>query len=97
MIFENLPEARQTASVQQMGSVILLRSLQTMAARVNDLHTYAADVIHPMFNDNRAANLVYQCHSAAENLEKVVGLMDQVNAQMELIVTVLNEYSPEST
>jgi hypothetical protein len=93
--FQNLPEARQRAATQVVGSQVIGESISKMMDTVEALKEYAANVIHPMFNDNRSANLVAQCEAAKFTLRTARNQMSQANAQLELIQATLNEYSPE--
>lgn len=92
--FSNLPEVRQRIATQVIGSQIIGESISKMMDTVQAARDYAAEVVHPMFNDNRSANLVAQAEAAKFTLRTARNHMSQANAQLQLIQAVLSEYDP---
>jgi len=94
--FENLPEARQRAATQVVGMMVIAGALRKSANTAEALKEYAQTKVHPLFNDNRSANLIAQCEAAEATLQAALVTISQVHAQYEMISHVLGEYSPGS-
>lgn len=96
MTFANLPEARQRAAVQVFGATVVVKAISKMSEAMAEVKEYCEQQVHPLFNDNRSANLIAVSQRAIDELAAAREDMSRAQASIALVSATLAQYSPEN-
>lgn len=90
--FRNLPDLHQRINTQMLATIIIAQSINQMISCADGAHTYIAETLQPMVNDDRSAAMVSQTKTLLDTLNKAHGLIMSASSGFELLSNGLDEY-----